>query len=148
MDLTSWPGCRQAPVNFPVLCLSAGYCIGVPLDDNEAFIASFVVSSEFRGKGIGTELLKRVVQSLGDRNISLYAALPAESLYKRVGFTTGDKPSYLHQVKIIPNREGFTGNMFNSVIHYFPKSKLILHGVRTSDAVVNNKYKKYVASND
>ncbi len=95
--------CCQSPFNF------SGYCIAVPLDDNEAFIASFEVRPEFRGKGVGTELLKMVIKSVGDRNISLYSVIPAESLYNRAGFTTGDKPSYLQQVNIIPKREGFAG---------------------------------------
>ncbi len=91
------------------LSLTSGYCVGVPLDSQEAFIASFAVTPELRQKGIGTQLLNRVIESLGDRYISFYATVQAESFYKKFGFTTGDKPSYLQQVCFIPNRDGLPG---------------------------------------
>ncbi len=45
-----------------------------------------IVSPEAQGKGIGRELMHRVLEELGDRNILLFATPSGQPLYEKLGF--------------------------------------------------------------
>ena len=54
-----------------------------------AFLASLIVSSDCRGRGIGTELMKRAIYYVRSRdieNIELDGEMPAVPIYRRLGF--------------------------------------------------------------
>ncbi|MCS7121224.1 MAG: ribosomal protein S18-alanine N-acetyltransferase [Archaeoglobaceae archaeon] len=69
-----------------------GYIATMDVDKNTGKIISFAVKKEFRGKGIGSTLLKRAIERLrtkGKKKILLevrVSNLQAQRLYKKFGF--------------------------------------------------------------
>jgi predicted N-acetyltransferase YhbS len=54
--------------------------------DGHASLGMIIVSPEHQGKGIGRELMRRVLEELGDRCILLNATAAGQPLYERLGF--------------------------------------------------------------
>jgi RimJ/RimL family protein N-acetyltransferase len=62
----------------------------IKLDPDEAEIFGTWVAPEARGKGVGEQLLRALIDMAGDRRITLCVAEPAHGarrLYERLGFT-------------------------------------------------------------
>ena len=97
-------------------CFTSGLCLGVPVDDKEAFISLIVVDESYRGKGIGKQLLQRSVTALGNKNISLYGSAQAVPLYRKYGFSSESNPTYLYQTKFFPKEGVLGGKHFNQSI--------------------------------
>nr|WP_249170974.1 GNAT family N-acetyltransferase [Burkholderia vietnamiensis] len=63
-----------------------GTALGWRFDDACASLGMVIVSPEQQGRGIGRELLARVIDSLGARTIFLHATPSGEPLYVKFGF--------------------------------------------------------------
>jgi ribosomal protein S18 acetylase RimI-like enzyme len=67
-----------------------GYVDSVSNGLTDAYIQDLVVSPEYQGKGIGTELMKRMIVALKNRGIFMisviYGNAELSSFYKRFGF--------------------------------------------------------------
>ncbi len=65
----------------PIGCISA-----VAYNDSFGFIGSLFVKPEFRRKGFGTQLWKKALMHLGERNIGLDSVITQQETYKKYGF--------------------------------------------------------------
>jgi predicted GNAT family N-acyltransferase len=66
-----------------------------PLMTRPAYLSWIATLPEFRGRGIGTAITRRLVEAADDRHygaIHLSAQLPAVSLYERFGFVAQGPP--------------------------------------------------------
>lgn len=55
--------------------------------DGHASLGMIIVSAEHQGKGIGRELMRLVLEELGDRCVLLNATTAGQPLYERMGFS-------------------------------------------------------------
>lgn len=67
----------------------------IPLGSNAVKIKQMAVSTSYQRKGVGTEMLRQVIQWLaacGTIKVELHARLPAVSFYQALGFeSVGDE---------------------------------------------------------
>jgi ribosomal protein S18 acetylase RimI-like enzyme len=65
----------------------------------EIRIMDIALAPEFRGRGIGTELLRELMGEAGDRSLSIHVEMnnPARRLYERLGF----EPAGEHGVYVL-----------------------------------------------
>ena len=75
-------------------CVTTG-CARILLHGDEAHIGRLAVKREMRGKGIGAQICRFIIDScraLGCRKIVLHSQLHAVEFYKKLGFSAyGDK---------------------------------------------------------
>jgi len=70
-----------------------GFVEGIPISDKEWLINALAVLPNYRRKGIGQELVKRLISNLknkGWKKVSLYVRsnnIPAIKFYQKLGFT-------------------------------------------------------------
>ena len=79
------------------------------MDDQEGFIGMLIVHKDFRRRGIAKKLLERTIQSLGNRNITLYGSPAGVSLYKKVGFRFDENPAYIYERTFLPKKDCLKG---------------------------------------
>ncbi|RLE62732.1 MAG: ribosomal-protein-alanine N-acetyltransferase [Thermoprotei archaeon] len=71
-----------------------GYVIGVIRRNNLGHIVNIAVDPQFRRKGVGTELMKRLIELFRNRGVKLIrlevrvSNTPARKLYEKLGFTS------------------------------------------------------------
>jgi ribosomal protein S18 acetylase RimI-like enzyme len=69
--------------------LAVGF-IMAPIKDGARWIHTICIVPEHQGKGIGTEVLRRVISQAKEQKMSLYLSVskvnPARRLYERLGF--------------------------------------------------------------
>lgn len=68
----------------------AGYVDSVSNGVTDAYIQDLTVDPEYKGQGIGTELMNRIIARLKERRIFMISVLYEEKLipfYRRFGFT-------------------------------------------------------------
>ncbi|XP_054165752.1 uncharacterized protein F36G3.2-like [Oppia nitens] len=103
-----------------------GYCDGVNLTNDLAFIGGYSVKPEYRGQGIGAALWAKAVTYMGtDRNIALFAATQAMGDYYRTkcGFGVVPDRRLVHMTgqvvvndDIIKNIDGITLSVITNEI--------------------------------
>ena len=70
-----------------------GYVIGVIRRNRIGHVVNIAVDSQFRRKGIGTELMKKLIELFKNREVELVrlevriSNIPARKLYEKLGFT-------------------------------------------------------------
>lgn len=66
----------------------AGFYHGEDIDNNGYEIGNICINPEFQGKGVGTKILRDVLQKNNDKNIYLryFKQNPVVKLYERLGF--------------------------------------------------------------
>jgi len=67
----------------PIGCASA-----VCYNEHFAFFGFYIVISEFRGKGYGSQIIKHSLETVKDHNIGLDGVIENESMYTKIGFQT------------------------------------------------------------
>ena len=68
-----------------------GYVDSVSNGVTDAYIQDLIVRSDYQGKGIGTDLMKKMIASLKEKHIYMISVIFEESLkpfYDRFGFNT------------------------------------------------------------
>jgi GNAT superfamily N-acetyltransferase len=76
----------KSRLNFVLLYILTGSCCALPNSQILGYISTLVVSKQFRGRGIGSCLLQKACDKLGQRNLILDASLGMEAFYVHKGF--------------------------------------------------------------
>ena len=80
-------------------------CLKVVRSDREIYLAEIQINSNYQKQGIGTSLIKSLIQEAQINNQKLWLKVvkgnPAERLYKRLGFTVFEKSHTHNKMKII-----------------------------------------------
>lgn len=88
---------RFEPTNIEIIIYKSASIGAIEIQDQEKelFITNFEIFPRFQNKGIGSAILKRLINASGNRQESLKLQVlkvnPARRLYKRFGFKTVDK---------------------------------------------------------
>jgi GNAT superfamily N-acetyltransferase len=64
----------------------AGFVSAVAYDEHFGFAGFYIVKPEFRGQGIGRELVRKAAAYLGDRTVGNDAVVAEQETYKKYGF--------------------------------------------------------------
>ncbi len=77
-----------------------GFYNGEDIDDDNYEIGNICIKEEYRGKGFGTELLKKIIEENKDKNLKLqyFKINPVEKLYKKLGFVKNGETKYHYQM--------------------------------------------------
>ena len=77
-----------------------GFYQGQLVNDRTYFIENICIIPEYQGKGIGTEILKSVLNKYSDKNIEIqyFKQNPVGKLYKRLGFVPNGKTEFHYQM--------------------------------------------------
>ena len=90
--------------------------MGTAFNGEQGFINLLLVDEKYRRKGLDGELLTRCLQSLGDRNVTLYCAYNMASFYQKYGFKTGQDPSHVFFRRFVPNKTALKGRLSKLLI--------------------------------
>lgn len=86
--LEDWQFVHRLGTGFVAEC--DGAIVGTALcwayGSEHGSLGMVIVSPDAQGRGIGRELMTRVLQELGERSTLLYATLAGQPLYERLGF--------------------------------------------------------------
>lgn len=84
-----WRLLERAGTGF-VACLPHGQVIGTALcwryGPERASLGMVIVSPDHQGRGIGRQLMERLIDALGERTILLHATPAGKPLYEKLGF--------------------------------------------------------------
>ena len=61
------------------------FCGAVDIGDNRAIVVSFITKPELRGRGIGTRVIKKVLEQFQNYEIIVNSAVGREKMYERLG---------------------------------------------------------------
>ena len=94
--LEDWQFVHRLGTGFVAECEAAivGTALCWAYGSDHGSLGMVIVSPDAQGRGIGRELMTRVLQELGERSTLLYATLAGQPLYERLGFV---EVGQLHQ---------------------------------------------------
>ncbi|TDR52065.1 ribosomal protein S18 acetylase RimI-like enzyme [Halomonas ventosae] len=78
-----------------------GTALWWPHGDDHASLGMVIVSPEAQGRGIGGELMNRLLEAIGERNTLLHATPAGQPLYEKLGFEVIGRV-YQHQGAVVP----------------------------------------------
>lgn len=89
--------------NIMVICLNdekIGFYHGEDLDENSYEIGNICIIKEYQGNGIGTKILKNLIDANADKDIYLqyFKQNPVVNLYKRLGFEMCEEKQYHYKM--------------------------------------------------
>lgn len=88
---------RFEPINIELIIYENARIGAIEIRDreNELFIANFEILPQYQNKGIGSTILKRIINTSGNKQKSIKLQVlkvnPANRFYERFGFKTVDK---------------------------------------------------------
>ena len=83
---------RFGPINIELIIYENARIGAIEIRDreNELFVANFEILPQFQNKGIGSTILKRIINNSGNKQkflkLQVIKVNPAKRLYKRFGF--------------------------------------------------------------
>lgn len=79
-----------------------GFYNGEILENGDYEIGNICIVPDYQGKGIGTEILKDIIEENKKRNIQIqyFKQNPVEKLYKRLGFVFVGETKYHYKAKL------------------------------------------------
>ena len=77
-----------------------GFYQGQIVNDKTYYIENICIISEYQGKGIGTDLIKTILEKHSDKNIEIqyFKQNPVGNLYKRLGFVNNGETEFHYQM--------------------------------------------------
>lgn len=77
-----------------------GFYQGQILNDKTYYIENICIIPEYQGKGIGTDLIKTILEKHSDKNIEIqyFKQNPVGNLYKRLGFVNNGETEFHYQM--------------------------------------------------
>ena len=78
------------------------------LENDDYEIGNICIAPEYQGKGIGTKILKDIIDKYSDKNIHIqyFKINPVGNLYERLGFVMdGETETHYKMIKLVKNRE-------------------------------------------
>ena len=77
-----------------------GFYQGQLVNERTYYIENICIIPEYQGKGIGTEILKSVLNKYSDKNIEIqyFKQNPVENLYKKLGFEPNGETEFHYQM--------------------------------------------------
>lgn len=77
-----------------------GFYQGQLVNERTYYIENICIISEYQGKGIGTEILKSVLNEDSDKNIEIqyFKQSPVGNLYKKLGFESNGETEFHYQM--------------------------------------------------
>lgn len=86
-----------------------GFYQGQVVNERTYYIENICIIPEYQGKGIGTEILKSVINEYSDKNIEIqyFKQNPVGNLYKKLGFEPNGETEFHYQMIKRKNKVGF-----------------------------------------
>ena len=77
-----------------------GFYQGQIVNDKTYYIENICIIPEYQGKGIGTDLIKTILEKHSDKNIEIqyFKQNPVGNLYKRLGFVNNGETEFHYQM--------------------------------------------------
>lgn len=77
-----------------------GFYQGQVVNERTYYIENICIIPEYQGKGIGTEILKSVINEYSDKNIEIqyFKQNPVGNLYKKLGFEPNGETEFHYQM--------------------------------------------------
>lgn len=77
-----------------------GFYQGQLVNERTYYIENICIIPEYQGKGIGTEILKSVLNEYSDKNIEIqyFKQNPVGNLYKKLGFKSNGETEFHYQM--------------------------------------------------
>jgi len=77
-----------------------GFYQGKVVNERTYYIENICIIPEYQGKGIGTEILKSVINEYSDKNIEIqyFKQNPVGNLYKKLGFEPNGETEFHYQM--------------------------------------------------
>lgn len=77
-----------------------GFYQGQLVNDKTYYIENICIIPEYQGKGIGTEIIKSILEQYSDKNIEIqyFKQNPVGELYKRLGFVDNGETEFHYQM--------------------------------------------------
>jgi len=77
-----------------------GFYQGQVVNERTYYIKNICIIPEYQGKGIGTEILKTVINEYSDKNIEIqyFKQNPVGNLYKKLGFESNGETEFHYQM--------------------------------------------------
>ncbi len=77
-----------------------GFYQGQVVNERTYYIENICIILEYQGKGIGTEILKTVINAHSDKNIEIqyFKQNPVGNLYKKLGFEPNGETEFHYQM--------------------------------------------------
>ena len=77
-----------------------GFYQGQVVNERTYYIENICIIPEYQGKGIGTEILKSVINGYSDKNIEIqyFKQNPVGNLYKKLGFEPNGETEFHYQM--------------------------------------------------
>lgn len=77
-----------------------GFYQGQVVNERTYYIENICIVEEYQGKGIGTEILKSILEEYSDKNIEIqyFKQNPVGKLYERLGFVPNGETEFHYQM--------------------------------------------------
>lgn len=77
-----------------------GFYQGQVVNERTYYIENICIIPKYQGKGIGTEILKSVINEYSDKNIEIqyFKQNPVGKLYKKLGFEPNEETEFHYQM--------------------------------------------------
>ena len=77
-----------------------GFYQGQAVNEEIYYIENICIIPEYQGKGIGTEILKSILEKYSDKNIEIqyFKQNPVGNLYEKLGFVQNGETEFHYQM--------------------------------------------------